>query len=200
MLPVVWEEERETSLTSNKKMWSKNKQTESLKRYELKGRARVAPLWLFNSCTVLSTWYVFWLKGQQLNLIKSVKIQDILLTEKLMTLYVSCPSFFFGACELCNINSSICLLLLCPLSAPEFAVWSRSVSRWPTCFRGCGGCSLCCQSTAVCSFLPATTGRTNRSSSTRTQTSSRPSRNMNRKACTPRPRCEVRTSRTRMSY
>lgn len=44
MLPVVREEERETSLTSNKKMWSKNKQTESLKRYELKGRARVAPL------------------------------------------------------------------------------------------------------------------------------------------------------------
>lgn len=86
--------------------------------------------------------------------------------------------------------------LFFPLSAPEFAVWSRSVSRWPTCFRGCGGCSLCFQSTAVCSFLPATTGRTSRSSSTRTQTSSRPSRNTNRKACTPRPPCEVGTIRT----
>lgn len=82
-----------------------------------------------------------------------------------------------------------CLVLV--LSAPAFAVWSLCVSRWQICFQGYGGCSRCCQSMAAFLFLLATTGRTNGSCLTRTPTPSRPSRNMNRKACTPQRHCEV---------
>lgn len=88
-----------------------------------------------------------------------------------------------------------CLLffLASSLSALVFAVWRHYVSRWQTCCQGYGGCSRCFQNMAVCSFLLATTGKTSEISLTQTLTSSKPFRNMNPKACTPQPHCEVRT-------